>query len=585
LILLWLGGGNAADARVFAFGAAGLALILAGEASIWLGLLALLPLLQLASGPPPPELADAMIAAGVTGPGTIAADPAALWSETLTLAGCVGAFALARTAARLSPRATWLAAGAVAAFGCFEAAAGTLVNRGQLAALLELTFGVGCGLIAASWSGRSWRERFEDRALLGGLLGSAAIICSLGGIVLSLSRTGIAVGGLEAVVSGLWLTRRRRGVAAAAALALVAVALAAAPKLERAYDRFEQLAAERGDPGRSAVWRDSFDLARGHWATGVGLGSFPSAFRRSSVYLLRKSVEAAHSDYLEWFVELGALGGVLLTGSVLLCFLASARRAGDSPLALGCLLGVGGTLLHATVDLPLQLPGLAALAGAVLGLASGNPTLTGGALKERTMRAAGVILAVALVIVTVEVHFQIETPEMLYQAAGEASARGDLEHAARLYRRALDRNLLTAPAWLRLAEIERGAGNTERARVFFEAARSVEPFTLRTEWPLAELELASGDLPSGIDRLVPLIAAAPDLLDAALHTAWRSGADAEQLEQIVPRDDAESAGRYLAFLARNGLPDRLPEAYARLGSPDLPKSYRDWLARNAGFQP
>jgi hypothetical protein len=180
---------------------------------------------------------------------------------------------------------------------------------------------------------------------------------------------------------------------------------------------------------------------------------------------------------------------------------------------------------------------------------------------------------------------KIETPQQLYAAAGEASARGDSSAAERLYAQVLDRNLFTAPAWLRLAELERARGNEDRAGLFFQAARTVEPYTLRTEWPLAELELASGDAPAGARRLAGIVSAAPDLLDVALHSAWRSGAEPGQLEQIVPRNDPEAAGRYLAFLTRNRLDVPLPEAYARLGRPGLPQPYRDWLAREAGFRP
>jgi hypothetical protein len=178
------------------------------------------------------------------------------------------------------------------------------------------------------------------------------------------------------------------------------------------------------------------------------------------------------------------------------------------------------------------------------------------------------------------------SPQRLYEEAAEASAQGEIAEAEDLYRGALDRNLSTAPAWLRLAELERGRGRDSRARLFFEAARAVEPFTLRTEWPLAEIELASGETRIGLKRLAALVAAAPDLLDAALHTAWRSGAEEpEELEQLVPPGDPEAAGRYLAFLTRNQLAGQLPGAFARLGEPELPTAYRDWLAREAGFRP
>jgi hypothetical protein len=302
----------------------------------------------------------------------------------------------------------------------------------------------------------------------------------------------------------------------------------------------------------------------------VGLGSFAPAFRRSSFYLPRKSVESAHSDYLEWLVELGGPAYLLLTGSLLAC-LRTVRR---TPLAAGCLLGVGAALLHATVDLPLQLPGLAALLAALLGLAcSANPARARGGAVVLGLLAMGLAAV------------RVQTPEALYVAAGEASARGELGRAGELYRAALERNSRTAPAWLRLAEIERGRGDEGRALMFARAARWVEPFTLRTEWPLAELELEAGDAGAGAQRLAGLVAAAPDLLEAALHTASRSGVGAGELQRLVPPGDAEAAGRYLAFLVRNRAGDRVAEAYAGLGRPELPEPYREWLAQEAGFRP
>ena len=587
--MLALGCGEAA-----AFAAAGVALASFGEASPWLVALGVVPLFQLLPGDPPANLAEAMAAAGVAGPGTIAADPAALWIEMRALAGCFAVFALARTAAGRSQAAAWWALAGVAAFGCYEGAlgvasgvgatpaSGTLVHRGQYAALLELTFGAGCGLAAAAWAGRAWSERLEDKALLGAALGLAAAGLSLAGIGLSLSRTGIVAGGLGAVIAAAWFGRKNAWALGAAALVTIGLVLGA----PRALDRFEELAAARGDPGRRAVWADSLELAGESWLTGVGFGSYPSAFRRSSFYLPRKSVDNAHSDYLEWLVELGAPAAGLMLGALAYCLLGAIRGARKSPLAAGCAIGVGAVLLHAAVDLPLQRPGLAALTAAMFGLSSGigaRHGAPGTACAHPVCRSGGAralgVLAIALALTP------LETPQQLYLAAGAASAQGDPTRAAQLYESALDRNLLAAPAWLRLAEIERSNGNSDRAILFLEAAREIEPFTLRTEWPLAEIELERGETASAMRRLGGLVAAAPDLLDAALHTASRSGVDPNRLQRLVPREDPEAAGRYLAFLARSENGDRLPEAYASLGAPELPQLYRDWLAREADFQP
>ena len=579
--MLWRDGSETAG-----FAMAGLALLLCGEASPWLLVLAGLPLFQLLPGDPPVELAAAMAAARVRGPGTIAADPAALWTELSTLAGCLTVFALARTGAQRSSSAAWWAVAGVAAFGCFEGAlgvasgvgatpaSGTLVNRGQYAALLELSLGAGCGLAAAAWAGRSWPERLDEKALLGAVLGFGAAALSLVGIGLSLSRTGIVVGGLAAVAGAAWFGRKNVW----ALVTVIVVAAALALGAPRALDRFEQLAAAGGDPGRTAIWADSFDLARGRWLTGAGFGSFPSVFKRSSFYLPRKSIDNAHSDYLETALELGFPAAALLIGSIGLGLAGAARRARTSPLAAGCLLGVGAVLLHATVDLPLQLPGLAALMAALLGLASAQQSRD----RKGAGRLSAAVLGGALIALS---GAPVESAQDLYLAAGEASAAGDQARAQRLYRAALDRNVSAAPTWLRLAEIERGRGEIAGALLFARAARKIEPYTLRTEWSLAELELETGDAASAQRRFAGLLVATPDLLDAALRTASRSGAPPDELRTLVPANNPEAAGRYLAFLVRSNATERLPEAYASLGEPELPQRYRDWLRRKAGFLP
>ncbi|MCB9385873.1 MAG: O-antigen ligase family protein [Bryobacterales bacterium] len=571
--LAWLLLGEGEQAATLA---AGLGLLVCGQAPLALVVLAALPLFQWAPAAAPDELGEAMRAIGVTGPGTIAADPAALLGETRGLVWLLAAHALGRGAARSKP-ARLAAVAAVAAVGCFEGAlgiaggggapaSGAIVHRGQFAALLELSLGAGSGLAAYAWAEKPWRERLDERSLPWAAAGAAAIALSLGGIAFSLSRTGIVAGLLAAAAAFVWFGGRRSW-ALGGALALLLALGWTAP---RAIGRFERLAQQGGDAGRTAIWLDSVQLVEKHALTGVGLGSFPAAFERTSCYLPRKGVDNAHSDYLEWAVELGLPAALLLFGAI-----ASALLAVEWPdkLAAGCAIGAVAVLLHATVDLPLQSPGLAALTAALLGLAAPAPI-------------RGRMPAVALGLATLALAFvSIPSAQDAYLAAGQASAVGDLDRAVALYRQALDRNLHAAPAWLRLAEIERARGHVDRALLFARAARQVEPFTLRTEWPLAELELQTGHAAEAVDRLAMLVSEAPDLLDAALLTASRSGVETAALERLPPPDDPESAARYLAFLVRNGRAEALPQAYARLGSPELPEPYLDWLAREADFQP
>ncbi|MEZ5365266.1 MAG: O-antigen ligase family protein [Bryobacterales bacterium] len=539
-----------------AFALAGLALLVCGRAPVWLLALAALPAFQFLPAPPPSALAEAMQAAGVSGPGVLAMDPSALLVEMRGLAGCLTVYALARTA-RVSSQARRFAVAAIAALGCLEGAMGlaagggapadgAMVHRGQYAALLELTLGAACGLLAAEWSGKPWRERLEEKSLLWAVLGAAAIALSLGGIAFSLSRTGIVAGLLAASTAVVWFSGKRSW-ALGSALALLLALGWTAP---RAIDRFERLAAEGGDPGRTAIWLDSVQLMGKHALTGVGLGSFPAAFERTSCYLPRKSVDNAHSDYLEWAVELGLPTALLLFAAIVSALLAVEWR---DRLAAGCAIGAAAVLLHATVDLPLQSPGLAALTAALLGLAADDGSRGAGLLActrasrpereeqprgDRQTPIRGRMPAVALGLAAVALaSVSIPSAQDAYLAAGKASAAGEVDRAVALYRQALDRNLHAAPAWLRLAEMDTLADTLTAPCSLLAPPARVEPFTLRTEWPLAELELQTGHAPEAVDRLAALVSAAPDLLDAALLTASRSGVETAALERLPQPDD------------------------------------------------
>jgi O-antigen ligase len=86
-----------------------------------------------------------------------------------------------------------------------------------------------------------------------------------------------------------------------------------------------------------------------------------------------------HNDYLQWAFEWGWLGGamwvVLLVGG----FAMAVRAAGrgglsffDATLAACAAFALGGLMLHATVDFPLQVLGLQMYAGVYLGLGWGS---------------------------------------------------------------------------------------------------------------------------------------------------------------------------------------------------------------------
>lgn len=126
---------------------------------------------------------------------------------------------------------------------------------------------------------------------------------------------------------------------------------------------------------RAGINRVGAGILEQHWTTGTGLGSFEDVYRLhedpeavSTVYIAH-----AHNDYLEWMIETGIAGGLLL--AVFLSwwafrFLGVWLGSGMGALALrraasiACLVPV----LHSVVDYPLRTPAIAVMAAMCLAL-------------------------------------------------------------------------------------------------------------------------------------------------------------------------------------------------------------------------
>jgi hypothetical protein len=96
------------------------------------------------------------------------------------------------------------------------------------------------------------------------------------------------------------------------------------------------------------------------------------------------------------------------------------------------------------------------------------------------------------------------------------------------------------------------------------AARSVEPFTYRVEWALADLRLSTGDLQGGVETLRTVCQQLPDLRPAAYLLAYRAGAPLELIERRLTAPEPYAVGEYLAFLIRGGNVQEVGAAYQRL---------------------
>jgi O-antigen ligase len=100
---------------------------------------------------------------------------------------------------------------------------------------------------------------------------------------------------------------------------------------------------------------------------GWGLGTFPEVYPQFRTFYTNFFINAAHNDYVQLLVEMGALGLATMLWLLVLVYRNGVKKLKDWPrdtnggLALAALLGISGILFHSLVDFNLQIPANAAI--------------------------------------------------------------------------------------------------------------------------------------------------------------------------------------------------------------------------------
>ena len=511
---------------------------------------------------------------GVAGPTTLSIAPGKTIATLLPVAGCCALFVMARGLATRSERAFWLitacfltlamvsAAWGVEQFlrerlvegGAALGARGSFINKNHYAAFMEGGLGLAIGAALAGLARRHGQPADSGRLRLCGFAGLvAAMVCFSAGM-LSFSRAATVILVVTAA-AGVALALRENRRSALAALPALAAALAFSATLG-AGARFNDLSSGAGAPTRAAIWADTLRSTGDYWLTGAGAGTFPYAFRRSAFYLPRKTVDHAHSDYLEWLLEFGLLPALLLTLALKLTlwrvglFVFSTEDAQRRMAAGGAVLGAGAILLHATVDFPLQIPALAALTAVLLGCAAGiaRPRSAGPALPPWAAAGGCWALCTAGLLSAAGV-LPHDNTETLFRQGRQALLEGRSAAAEKAFLEAAETHPQAAAIWLKRAEAARMGGRAEQAAASAELAARLEPFTLRTEWTLAQAYLRDGKTDAAAGRLAGLAAALPKMRRAGYHAASGGGVPAEKIASEVVPAEPQAAADYLVYLA------------------------------------
>ncbi|WP_420384252.1 O-antigen ligase family protein [Novosphingobium sp.] len=233
---------------------------------------------------------------------------------------------------------------------------------------------IGILALAAILAGKV-QQRDHVRASTLAVLVAAMLALALGA-VLTGSRTGMALLPLTYlfVIWIMWPVIARRLSRAAWLVILIPPAacliLLPTEQVQHALSRFDGV----GD-GRWDIWHDTITAIRSVWPLGGGIGSFPVLYDAAQSIERLKPLRdiRAHNDWLEWVMETGVPGLLVLAATsviILSCNIRALRLAlsrGADPDMRATVIFATGTLLHlgihALFDYPMRSMALAALVG------------------------------------------------------------------------------------------------------------------------------------------------------------------------------------------------------------------------------
>ena len=254
-----------------------------------------------------------------------------------------------------------------------DSAIGTFANRNHLAGLLEMALPIALALLvsasvqaarprdfssALGWS--AWTR--QDRHLWAS---AVVVLLLLVGLVLTRSRTGVAMAMIGTFASGMAFVRAggvRPTVRPLASIAAIGVVVLLLLGLIPILTRF--LTLDPLNDVRWTVFARTTELAGLFFPLGSGPGTFAAVFPRVQPPDLRYLVNHAHNDYLEWLVEVGIFAILFVAGFIVLfcqrgwVLLRQRRETRDSSYLVQIGAGISIILiaLHSLVDFNLRIP-------------------------------------------------------------------------------------------------------------------------------------------------------------------------------------------------------------------------------------
>lgn len=240
---------------------------------------------------------------------------------------------------------------------------GPFVNRNHFAGLMGMLIPLGLGLAIT-------RQEKEKKILFGFMTVIMAV-----SLFFSLSRGGITSFFAGISLFALLMFQRDRGSRkvwiigffVAVVLSYV-IYLGIDPIIERFYKT--DISGEQ----RLVVWSSTWTAVKDFWLTGSGLGSFINIFPLYSPPGISSIYDHAHNDYLEFFLETGLVGTVLLLAFVglMIYTVIKTRLSGRAGVLRAAALSSTFTMmLHSVFDFNLHILSNMLMFACVFGMVAG----------------------------------------------------------------------------------------------------------------------------------------------------------------------------------------------------------------------
>jgi len=257
-----------------------------------------------------------------------------------------------------------------------HAVTGTFVNQNHFTGYMEMVIPLVIGLVIARMD-VVFRKRVRLREKIA-LIGDKGFVLSLVllafvmlmtvGLVLSRSRSAVfSLIVMFLVFFHLSVFYFRGGMVSRAGLRkfiqilfVFIIIFAVYAGIDATLERFSKENLTGGQ--RPQYWANTWEMVTDYPVFGTGLGTFAHVYPAYETIGLYGFLWHAHNDYLEYFAEMGLLGGAFLLGGILILIILSFSRwrKEKSPwikgVSMGCLVSLAVIAVHSFTDFNLHIP-------------------------------------------------------------------------------------------------------------------------------------------------------------------------------------------------------------------------------------